>query len=62
ETLYEYGDANLVDCQIELRDSLEKGYIHECRAVIVEWDNGKRSVLVTSLCEPSRKVSPNYIF
>jgi hypothetical protein len=49
ETLYEYGDANLVDCQIELRDSLEKGYIHECRAVIVDWDNGKRSVLVTDI-------------
>ena len=49
ETRYEYGDANLVDCQIELRDSFEKGYIHECRAVIVEWDNGKRSVLVTNI-------------
>jgi hypothetical protein len=49
ETRYEYGDANLVDSQIELRDSLEKGYIHECRAVIVEWDNGKRSVLVTDI-------------
>jgi hypothetical protein len=49
ETRYEYGNANLVDCQIELRDSLEKDYIHECRAVIIEWDNGKRSVLVTDI-------------
>ena len=49
ETRYEYGNANLVDCHIELRDSLEKDYIHECRAVIIEWDNGKRSVLVTDI-------------
>ena len=49
ETRYKYGNANLVDCQIELRDSLEIDYIHECRAVIIEWDNGKRSVLVTDI-------------
>jgi len=49
EIRHEFGNATLFDCQIELRDSLEKGYIYECRAVIVEWDNGKRSVLVTDI-------------
>jgi hypothetical protein len=49
EIEYKYGTASLVDCRIELIDSLEKDYIHECRAVIVKWDNGKRSVLVTDI-------------
>jgi len=49
ETEYKYGTASLVDCRIELRDSLEKDYIHECRAVIVKWENGKRSVLITDI-------------
>ncbi len=49
ETEYKYGTASLVDCRIELIDSLEKDYIHECRAVIVKWDNGKKSVLVTDI-------------
>ena len=31
ETRYTYGNASLVDCQIELLDSSEKGYIYECR-------------------------------
>lgn len=49
ETKYKYGNANLVDCLIELLDSSEKNYIFECRAVVVNWDNGKRSVLVTNI-------------
>ena len=49
ETSYKYGDANLRDCRIELLDSSEKGYIYECRAVIVKWDNGRKSVLVTDI-------------
>ena len=49
ETSYKYGDAKLIDCQIELLDSSEKGYIYECRAVIVKWDNGGKSVLVTDI-------------
>jgi len=36
ETRYKYGHASLVDCQIELLDSSEKGYIYECRAVFVK--------------------------
>jgi transposase len=49
ETSYKYGDADLIDCKIELLDSSEKGYISECRAVIVKWDNGRKSVLVTDI-------------
>lgn len=30
-------------------DSSEKGYIYECRAVIVKWDNGRKSVLITDI-------------
>lgn len=46
---YKYGPATLVDCRIELLDSTETGYIYEARAVIVKWDNGKESVLVTNI-------------
>ncbi|MDP3104963.1 MAG: hypothetical protein Q8M95_10205, partial [Candidatus Methanoperedens sp.] len=49
ETKYEYGKANLTDCQIELLDSSEKNYIFECRAVIIKWENGRKSVLVTDI-------------
>ena len=49
ETRYKSGNANLVDCQIELVDSSEKNYIYESRAVIVNWDNNRRSVLVTDI-------------
>jgi len=50
EKRYEYGDASLVDCKIELKDSDDR-YLFETRAVQVNWDNGKTSVLVTSLPE-----------
>lgn len=46
---YEFGDAYLVDCIIELEDSNDKGYIFEVRAVQVFWDNGRTCVLITSL-------------
>lgn len=49
ETRYKHGNANLVDCLIELLDSSEKNYIFECRAVIVNWDNGRKSGLVTNI-------------
>jgi hypothetical protein len=49
ETRYKYGNASLVDCQIELLDSSEKNYIFECRAVINKWDNCRKSVLVTDV-------------
>jgi hypothetical protein len=46
---YKYGDAHLVDSKIELKDSSEKEYICELRAIIVDWDNGRQSVLVTDI-------------
>lgn len=46
---YYYGDATLRDCRIELEDSQEKGYVIVVRAVRIDWDHGKRTVLVTSL-------------
>jgi hypothetical protein len=49
ETRYKYGNASLVDCQIELLDSSEKNFLFECRAVINKWDNGRKSVLVTDV-------------
>lgn len=36
---------------LELKDSNDEGYIFETRAVQVNWDNGKTSVLITSLPE-----------
>ncbi|MEA1894792.1 MAG: helix-turn-helix domain-containing protein [Euryarchaeota archaeon] len=49
EMRYKYGNANLVECKIELLDSKESGYIYECRAVDVEWDNGRKYVLITNI-------------
>ena len=48
---YRYGDATLRDCEIELEDSQpdEKGYLIVSRAIEIQWDHGKRTVLLTSL-------------
>ena len=46
---YRYGNATLVDCQIELADSSESGYIYQTRAVVVKWGNGRESVLLTDI-------------
>lgn len=46
---YKFGAATLIDCRIELLDSTQTGYIYEARAIIVEWDNGRESVLVTNI-------------
>jgi len=46
---YYYGAATLRDCRIELEDSREKGYLVEVRAVRIDWDHGKTTVLTTSL-------------
>lgn len=46
---YPYGDATLRDCEVELKDSRERGYLITSRAIAVEWDYGKRTVLLTSL-------------
>jgi transposase len=46
---YPYGQATLRDCEIELADSKDKGYLIVARAIEIEWDNGKHTVLLTSL-------------
>ena len=46
---YYYGAATLRDCVIELEDSQEKGYLVAVRAIRIDWDHGKRTVLITSL-------------
>lgn len=46
---YYYGAATLRDCLIELEDSQEKGYVVIVRAIRIDWDHGKRTVLITSL-------------
>ncbi len=51
EKRYKHGNANLVDSKVELIDSSEKDYICELRAIIINWDNGRESVLVTDIPE-----------
>jgi hypothetical protein len=46
---YRWGKATLYSGEIELEDSKEKGYLIVVRTVRIEWDNGKRTVLLTSL-------------
>lgn len=45
---YRYGQATLRDFEIELVDSQDKGYLIAVRAIKIEWDNGKCTVLLTS--------------
>jgi hypothetical protein len=37
------------DCEIELKDSQDGGYLITSRAIKIEWDYGKRTVILTSL-------------
>ncbi len=46
---YQYGDAILRDLDIELEDSTEKGVLISTRAIKIDWDNAKQTVLLTSL-------------
>jgi len=46
---YRCGAATLRDCEIELEDSQEKGYLFVTRAIQVQWDYGKTTYLMTSL-------------
>jgi transposase len=46
---YYFGAATLRDCLLDLEDSREKGYLVVVRAVRIDWDHGKRTVLITSL-------------
>ncbi len=46
---YRYGEATLREVIIELEDSQDKGYLLKTRAIKIDWDTGKRTVLLTSL-------------
>lgn len=46
---YRHGNATLQDCEIELVDSNEKGYLFVTRAIKIEWDQGKKTYLITDL-------------
>jgi transposase len=46
---YEDGHAFVSDCEIELADSTDKGYLVVVRAIKIEWDDGKITVLITNL-------------
>ena len=46
---YHYGKATLSDCEIEMEDSQDEGYLITSRAIKIEWDYGKRTVILTSL-------------
>src|SRR5207237_4008135 len=56
---YYYGEATLRDCQIELEDSQEKGYLVVVRAVRIDWDYGKTTVLITR--RPRQAVGPSLV-
>ena len=46
---YQHGDATLWDCEIEMEDSRDNGYLFVTRAIKIEWDRGKETYLITSL-------------
>jgi|TARA_B100000315_G_scaffold255358_1_gene298523 transposase len=46
---YAYGEATLREAVIELEDSQQIGYLIRTRAVKIEWDNGKITVLLSSI-------------
>ena len=46
---YKYGDADLMECEVEMKDSKEKDYIFECRGIIIDWKKGNRTVAITTL-------------
>jgi hypothetical protein len=46
---YRHGEATLREVELELEDSHAQGYLMTSRAIKVEWDTGKRTVLLTSL-------------
>lgn len=56
---YRWGAATLYDSEIELEDSKEKGYLVVVRAIRIEWDHGKRTILLTSLS--TKTVGPSLV-
>ena len=59
-TRYRYGNASLMEVEIELTDSQEKEkYIIRSRAIKITWDTGKETALITSI--PLEKVDSSEI-
>lgn len=56
---YEYGKAFVSDCEIELQDSMDKGYLIVVRAIKTEWDDGRITVLLTNL--PAKILDANRV-
>jgi transposase len=56
---YRHGAASLRDCEIELEDSQEKGYLFRTRAIKIDWDRGKTTYLATSL--PKEIIGPSVV-
>jgi hypothetical protein len=46
---YRHGAATVWECEIELEDSRQKGYLFLTRAIKIGWDRGKETHLITSL-------------
>ena len=46
---YRYGAATLRDTSIELTDSQDNKYLIAPRAIVIEWDRGKTTTLITSI-------------
>lgn len=46
---YSEGEASLYELEIELHDSVDKGKIIRTRAIEIQWDNGRKTVLMTNL-------------
>ena len=45
---YAYGPATLSECELEMEDSAEPGYLIVTRAIKIKWDYGRMTVLITS--------------
>ena len=56
---YRHGEATLREVELELEDSQEKGYLVTSRAIKVDWDKGKMTVLLSSL--PARVVDASEV-
>ena len=56
---YQHGQATLRDLDYELEDSKEKGYLIVVRAIKINLDNERQTVLITSL--PKRTVDANEV-
>lgn len=56
---YRYREATLTELIYELEDSNEKGYLVRTRAIKIDWDNGKVTVLLTSL--PQKNVDASEV-